>query len=488
MSMTVDPRQPVIIGVSQIAYAEPRLDSPPDAIDLMSEAIAAAIVDTGGSGVTAAIDTLAVVAGLFSFRDPAALIAAEIGADNARTVLTTMGGNTPITFAGELSDRIARGDVDVAVMVSGENNASRRALKKQGRRIERRPEPPHGHMEAWGPTLDMGNETDTARGGEFARNTYAVMDSAIRARRGESLDVARDRAAALWAGYAEVAAGNPHAADRSGMTAAEIRRASPSNRMVSWPYTKAMCANNHVDQAGAVIIASHEAADRLGVPADQRVYVHDTLSTIDTDSILTRQSLDRVPALGLAADQIADRWGPLSEIAHLDFYGCFPSVVTLSCETLGVSPDRQLTVTGGLGFAGAPLNFAAGQSLVGMVQVLRDNPTSRGVVQGNGGHASKHSFGLYSAQPPEHYHFATITYDESPTVDQALPDRTGPVVIDGATVEHDSRGPARAVLACRFDDGSRTWANSAELAVMDAIETEETVGGAGSVRAGLFSF
>ncbi len=486
--MTVHPRQPVIIGVSQISYAEPRLDAPFDAIDLMSEAVSAAVADTGGSGVAPAIDTLAVVAGLFSFRDPAALIATEIGAPNADTVLTTMGGNTPITFAGELSDRIARGEVDVAVMVSGENNATRRALKKQGRRIERRPELRHGPEELWGPTLEMGDEADTARGGEFPRNTYAVMDSAIRARRGESLDAARDRAAALWAGYAEVATGNPHAADQSGMTAIEIRNASPTNRMVSWPYTKAMCANNHVDQAGAVIIASREAADRLGVPTDQRVYVHDTLSTIDTDSILTRRSLDQVCALGLAARQITDRWGPLSEIEHLDFYGCFPSVVTLSCEVFGVSPDRQLTVTGGLGFAGAPLNFAAGQSLVGMVQVLRNDSSSRGVVQGNGGHASKHSFGLYSAQPPEKYRFATTTHDDSPTIDQALPDRSGPVVIDGATVEHDGGGPARAVLACRFDDGSRLWANSAEIAVMNAIETDETVGGTGLVRAGHFSF
>lgn len=486
--MKVDPRQPVIIGVSQISYSQPRLDTPLDAIDLMSEAVSTAVVDAGGSGVVEAIDTLAVVAGLFSFRDPAALIRAEIGAHEARSVLTTMGGNTPITFAGELSDRISRGEVEVAAMVSGENNATRRALKKRGRRIDRRPEPSNESMEKWGPTLDMGNAADTARGGEFPRNTYAVIDSAIRARRGETLDAARDRAAALWAGYADVAARNPHAADQAGMTAPEIRNASPTNRMVSWPYTKAMCANNHVDQAGAIIIASSEAADRLGVPASQRIYVHDTLSTIDTDSILTRRSLSQVPALALAAEQIADRWSPLSEVEHLDLYGCFPSVVSLSCETFGISPDRQLTVTGGLGFAGAPLNFAAGQSLAGMVRVLRDDPTSRGVVQGNGGHASKHSFGLYSAQPPQRYHVSTTTYDESPTIDQALPDRSGPVVIDGATVEHDGRGPARAVLACRFDKGSRLWANSNDMAVIDAIQTEETVGRTGSVRAGKFSF
>ena len=115
--MTINPRTPVIIGISQISYPAPQLDTPLDAIDIMSEAVSAALADTGGSDVANAIDTLAVVAGLFSFRDPAALIAAEIGAHNARTVLTSMGGNTPITFTGELGDRIWRGEADIAVLM-----------------------------------------------------------------------------------------------------------------------------------------------------------------------------------------------------------------------------------------------------------------------------------------------------------------------------------------------------------------------------------
>ncbi len=486
--MTIDPRTPVIIGVGQISYDEPQLDRPIDAIDIMSAAVSAAIADSGGTGVARAVDTLAVIAGLFSLRDPAALIAAEIGAHEARTILTVMGGNTPIAFTGEIGDRIARGAVEVAVIVSGENNATRRAMKKLGRRVERRTEPANASPQAWGATLDMGTASDTERGGEHARNNYAIMDSAIRAHRGETLDEARDRAAALWADYAAVAVSNPHAADRSGMSAAEIREPSATNRMVSWPYTKALCANNHVDQGAALIITSSEAADRLGVPLDRRVHIHDTISVNDTDSILPRRELHHVPAFEQAAETIEDRWGPLSDVEHLDFYGCFPSVVTQTCEAFGVSPERQLTVTGGLGFAGAPLNFAAGQSLVGMVQVLRDDAGARGVVQGNGGHASKHSFGLYSTHPPDHYHPTTTDQSRAVATRPAPPDREGSVSIDGVTVEHDRSGPTRAVMVCRFDDGARIWANSDDPAVMTAIETEETVGATGTVSAGRFSW
>lgn len=478
----------MIIGVGQVSYDEPQVDTPFDAIDIMTDAVSTAVADAGRPNMAEAIDTISVVAGLFSFQNPAALIAGQLGIRDVHTVLTSMGGNTPIAFVGELGSRIWRGDADVVVLVGGENNATRRALKKQGRRVTRRDDTATGPHEAWGPALDMGSATDIERGGEFPRNTYAVMDSALRAHRGETLDRARDRAAQLWAGFASVAAQNPHAADRTAMTADEIRNPSPTNRMVSWPYTKAMCANNHVDQAAAIIVASSEAADRLGVPLDRRVFIHDTLSTVDTDSILPRRELHRSSALELAATEVGNRWGPMSDVEHLDFYGCFPAVVSHSCDVFGVSADRQLTVTGGLGFAGAPLNFAAGQSLVAMVEVLRADPAARGVVQGNGGHASKHSFGLYSTQPPMAYHAPTLSYDQSPIIEPAGPGRHGPVVVDGVTVEHGPEGPLRAVLACRFEDGARTWANSIDAAVMQAIETEETVGAAGSVSAGQFSF
>ena len=45
------------------------------------------------------------------------------------------------------------------------------------------------------------------------------------------------------------------------------------NRMVGYPYTKYMVAVMDVDMAGALIVATHERADALGVPADRRVYL-----------------------------------------------------------------------------------------------------------------------------------------------------------------------------------------------------------------------
>ena len=481
--VSLAPRTPVIIGVGQISVPTPDLSSPADPISLMTEATRAALGDTGGARMASSVDLVGVVGGAFSYSDPGMLVANSAGLGEVATVLTTWGGHTPVAFLGELAERIRTGAIDVAVMVGGENNATRRAVRAAGGTVPRWPEAKDARAPSWGAPLEMGNAIDSERGGELPRNNYAILDSAIRARRGETLDEARNRAAHLWAGFASVAASNPHAADRSAMSPPEIREPGPTNRMVSWPYTKAMCANNQVDYAGAVVVASTEAAERLGVPIDRRIYPHDLVIAADTDSLLPRAELHHVPALAEAGAHIKKAWGDMDTITHLDLYGCFPSIVTHTCELFGIPNDRQLTVTGGLGFMGAPLNFAAGQSLIAMVEILRADPGTIGMVQGNGGHAAKHAFGIYSTKPtPTKPPSPPIVH--GPATTPAEPQRAGEVTIDGVTVEYSHVGPERAIAICRFDDGSRLWANSTDTSVMDSFVSVECVGRRGEVSDG----
>ena len=49
------------------------------------------------------------------------------------------------------------------------------------------------------------------------------------------------------------------------MSPEEIAEASPTNRMASWPYTKAMSANNTVDRATVNTVTSTET---VGTPAN----------------------------------------------------------------------------------------------------------------------------------------------------------------------------------------------------------------------------
>lgn len=478
----------MIIGAAQVSQRPPaddRLVDAPGPIELMTQAVRDAAADAGSAPrVIAEIDAIAVVGGLWRFRNPGALVATDLGLTDTHTMLTTFGGDLPIHLTHHLAERIRSGEFDLAVVAGGECTLTRRNLARRGEAPRRREETDVESAESFGPLLDMGDEVASARGGEHPRNTYAVLDSALRADRGESLDAARDRAASLWAGYAEVAAANPHATDRSAPGFDEIRTPSPSNRMVSWPYTKAMCANNTVDHAGAVLLCSEAKADELGIPREQRVYPHLCVTARDSTTLLTRQDLHVAPGLAAAAAAVLDAVGGAATIDHLDLYSCFPSMVTLTSQALGIDTNRPLTVTGGLAFAGAPLNFAAGEALIAMTARLRDDPGAIGLVQGNGGHATKHALGVYSTRPPDAPHHIDEIGPVGDRREAAEPERRGLAVLDGVTVEFDRSGPTRAVALVRFDDGARTWANSEESELMARFVEEEMVGRRVTVDAG----
>ena len=136
--------------------------------------------------------------------------------------------------------------------------------------------------------------------------------------------------------------------------------------------------------AAALVVASHEAADDLGVPIDQRVYLrgwcygtdpvyvaeHDPTWAIAGDGGRVREALD---AAGVGID----------DVAHLDLYSCFPSSVGFALDALGLEADdpRGFTVTGGLPFAGGAGSDYMTHSIAAMVDVLRDDPGSLGLVQ-----------------------------------------------------------------------------------------------------------
>ncbi len=496
----------MIVGVGQVSHSfadNHEIVHAADSIELMAQAVELALSDcarprsgrTADAGRSAgargkwreSVDTVAVVGGLWRYRDPATLVAAECGIEPSRTVQSSFGGQMPIHLLAALSDRIRGGEIDIAVMTCGENNLSRRAQKRLGIDVPRRSETGTNSVENFGPPLDMGDATAIERGAETPRNSYAVFDSALRHRRGETLDESRDRSASLWAGYAAVAADNPHAADRSAMTAAQIRGPGSDNRFVSWPYTKAMCANNNVDHAGAVVITSSETADRMGVSADQRVYPQHCVLASDTASLISRHELATAPGLDAAGAALRAMIGDLNEVEHLDLYSCFPSMVALTTEVLQISTDRALTVTGGLAFAGAPLNFAAGESVIGMVDRLRSDPGSMGLVQGNGGHVAKHALATYSTTPPRRPHRQITASHDAPVREPADPDTSGIATLDGVTVAYDREGPTRAIGLVRFADGTRTWATSTDPGLIRTCTEVESVGKPIEVASGTFS-
>src|SRR5581483_2661434 len=200
------------------------------------------------------------------------------------------------------------------------------------------------------------------------------------------------------------AARNPLAWFPIERSARQLVEPSPSNRMVAYPYTKYLISVMDVDLSAELVITSHEAADRLGIPVDRRVYLRGWCYATDPVYVAEHEPAYASPAMAAASREAMRAAGiGIDDIAHLDLYSCFPSSVFLAIDALGLDPadERGFTVTGGLPYFGGAGSDYLTHSIATMVDVLRRDPGSFGMCSGVGMHLTKHVYGVYSTVPPE---------------------------------------------------------------------------------------
>jgi acetyl-CoA C-acetyltransferase len=474
----VDAGTPVIVGVGQLTQRPADLADALEPVAMMAEVADRAATDAAAPGLLSRVELVVVVKGAWTYLDPGRIVAETIRAPHARTALTTDGGNTPQMVVDTLAERIVAGDLDVALVVGAEGIWSRRRMRAAGMPREVTRQADVAPDELIGRELAMTTEHEQARHVVQPVDVYPLFEGAIRHRRSETLDAHRDRIASMWAGFNAAAVTNPYAWLREPMTATDIREPSSANRMVAFPYTKAMCSNWDLDQAGALILCSAQAAAAAGVPRDRWVFPIAAAEAEDTHAVTTRYELGRSPALAAAWTQLSWATGlSTDDVASVDLYSCFPSAVQATAEALGLEESRPLTVTGGLTFAGGPLNNYVTHSIATMVGVLRDEPGSTGLITANGGFLTKHALGLYSTNPGSGFTRLRLEASEVPHHARTGAGRDATdVTVEACTVVHDRTGPVRALFAGLLDDGRRQWGCSDDQQVMAAVMTCELAG------------
>jgi acetyl-CoA C-acetyltransferase len=336
------------------------------------------------------------------------------------------------------------------------------------------------------------SDLEMNRGVLLPIHAYPLMENALRAANGWSLPEQAARIGGLWSRFSQVAAANPDAWIRRSRSAEEIVTVTPENRMVSFPYPKLCTANLQVDQGAAYIVCSVEAARAAGVPEERWVFPQSGADANDHWYMSERPELHRSPAIRLAGGAALQLAGlEVDEVGLIDLYSCFPVVVQMAARELGLAiddPDRPLTLTGGLTFAGGPGNNYTSHGIARAVQALRAAPGTHALVSGLGWFATKHSLGVYGTEPPGHGGpFAWRNLQ--PEVD-ALPrcavdpEATGPVRVETYTVTFDREGqPERGVVACRRPDDVRAWGNITDPDTLVRLCSEEGVGRRGTLTA-----
>jgi acetyl-CoA C-acetyltransferase len=198
----------------------------------------------------------------------------------------------------------------------------------------------------------------------------------------------------------------------------------------------------------------------------------------ETWTVAERRHLDRSPALAAAAAGAFRHVGSgIDDIDHIDLYACFPSMVQMSSAALGIGDGRPLTITGGLGFAGAPIGNSVGHSIAAMVERVRAG--GRGLVHGNGGNATKQSFAIYAAEPSVGFARVDIQHDVDLEPRAVLPDDWGGrVTVDAATLVFGRHGPDHVLAGVIDAGGARGWATSRDESLLAALTSDGLAGSA----------
>lgn len=484
-------RVPVLIGAAQYTHHPDAASECPEPLAMMEQVARAACADTGSSRVFQAIDSVHVV-NIFcwTYADPPGMLAARLGIEPRHRLYTAIGGNTPQWLVNGAADAIARGEIEVALLAGAEAMRTLRSYRSRGAM------PPwtvsEGRPQMVGDLRPGVNDLEARHGMRLPVEVYPLFENALRAHAGESIAEHQRKVGALMARFTRVAAKNPHAWFREERTPEELITVTPDNRMVGFPYPKRLNAIIEVDQAAAVVMTSLARAKELGVPRDRMVFLWGGADATDIWYVSERLTYVESPAIRAAGRAALGQAGAqIDDVAYIDLYSCFPSAVQIGRDALGIAPDdpRALTVTGGLPYHGGPGNNYSMHAIATMVDLLRRDPTAKGLVTALGWFITKHSVGVYSGSPPTREWSRDVQcYDEAPDVARApqlLAEADGVASIETYTVVHGRDGaPERGIVIGRLDGGRRFLANipAADRAALDALEREEGVGRRGRVR------
>lgn len=489
--MIDDARTPVVIGVAQRSDRDPDPGLPVAPLELLADVVGRAAVDAAAVPLSAVDTVVTIPMAHWEASNQAGALAARCGISGARVVQTGNGGEAGVVGVNWIAREILAGRTSMAVLAGGNVMRSTELAGRRGQVLTWTDDAP-GEPHRLGARVEGQSALEVAAGMARPAQVYPLFENALRAYHGRSLDEHLAVVGRLFARFTEVAAANPHAWFPTARGADELVTPTPTNRMVSYPYTKYLNAILNTDQAAALIVTSVERARDLGVPADRWVRWGGGASAAEEAFyVSTRPDFSATPSmLDAHLPALAEAGVGIDDVALIDFYSCFPAAVEMAVRMLGLDVDdpRGFTVTGGLPYAGGPASAYTLLSLSTMAERLRERPGDIGFVTGNGFYLTKHAASVWSTAP---FDRRSAGWGDRPLPSTAYPTapvepvaRDGRGTVETYTVHYDRDGsPARGVVLGRYDDGARFVANTPGDVLADFV-AEEQVGRSGTVTAG----
>jgi acetyl-CoA C-acetyltransferase len=488
---------PILIASAQKTYREVSAERTPT--DALEEVVKLAIADSGNSDLADAIDSIATVrfvsdaleaTATIMPRNPGNTVASRLGI-NAQCYQSTIGGNTPQQLVNTFADKLAKGEHQCTLIGGVELIASLFGSWREGKDIA------HWAQEEPGDVVKLGQEvkgtsaTEEAHGLFEPTAAYALVESAIRHAKGNSISEHQQQMADFSSAMRTVSSNNPHAWRQQELSPEEFISTDNGNRYIGFPYTKAMNAILAVDMAAAVIMTTVGKARQLGIDESQWIYLRGASDASEVWHMSDRTELHTSPAIKTVANAALQQAQlTTADMNYFDIYSCFPSAVQVACDAIGISTNdpRGITLTGGLYNFGGPGNNYSLHAIAEMAQHLRGNEVKHGLLTANGYYLTKHSVGVYSNQAPAQPWQATDNNKLQQALDAAAHPTTtetpqGNAKIIAYTVAYQKTDPVRGILIGELDNGERFVANTkSDAETFARMIAEDLVGIEGEVK------
>ena len=468
--------KPVLVGIGSLqqkgSFAE--LD---EALILMEKVTLDAIEDTQAPAIKNFIDEIQVPKGYWTYRDPGKWIAEKHGFAGARTSVTKI-GVLQQNLINSACKKIIKGDIRASLIVGGEARFKKIQALKEGLDFEEMQllvNPDH-YVKAKD-DLYVAEEIDAL--GMMAVGYYAIIESAMRYKNNRSIEKHEQFLGDTYARFSEIAAQNPHAWNQKVFTSEEIQNPSSKNQRIAYPYNKLHNSSWNVNQASALILTSEEIANKLNIPISQRVYPLISSETNHMIGVIQRPDITFPIGLQLASNFLLETAKKNKIYPSLyELYSCFPVAVQLFSESLNVPENKDKTITGGMPFAGGPLNNYMLHATAQMLMKIRKNTNEIGLITGVSGMMTKQALAIWGKEPVMDFESMDVTAEaeklEIPVPMSAL--QKGEAKVIGCTTLYEKFNPIKAVFYGEDSQGHRLVLTSMEERIIKQVEAEECVG------------
>ena len=468
--------RPVLVGLGSLQQKGSFVELD-EALILMEKATLEAIKDTNTLEIKKYIDEIQIPKGYWAYRDPGKWIAEKHGFAEVETSVTKI-GVLQQNLINSACKKIINGDIRASLIVGGEARFKKIQALKEGLAFEEMEltiNPDH-YVKAK-EDLYVPQEIDAL--GMMAVGYYAIIESAMRYKNNRTLKEHEKFLGDYYERFSEIAAENPHAWNQETFSSKEIGTPSVKNKRIAYPYNKLHNSSWNVNQASALILTSEEIANSLNIPSVKRVYPLISTETNHMIGVIQRPDLTAPVGLQLATDYLLETVANNQIQPTLyELYSCFPVAVQLFSEALKVPDNIDKTITGGMPFAGGPLNNYLLHATAQMLMKIREHTDEIGLITGVSGMMTKQALAIWGKDPIMDFESKDVT-KEAEELEIPVPMSNlnqGEAQIIGCTTLYENLNPLKAVFYAEDSQGHRLVLTSNKQRIIKQVEEEECIG------------